>query len=128
MQDQITYNLFFNTTGTSNFTNDLTNIPTYAFVTAKDLFGADTSAVAAELRRSIPEYAAKIAAESNGASSVRAEKRRLSTRVDLIFNKNVPVGEMILQPTFAAFWQTLPLSSGSVHASISPIASSSTVC
>jgi hypothetical protein len=50
MQDQITYNLFVNTTGNSNFTNDLTNVPTYAFVTAEDLFGVETL-------RSLPSYA-----------------------------------------------------------------------
>lgn len=115
MQDQINYNLAFNITGNNNFTNDLTNIPTYAFVNAEDLFQNETLSMAAELRRSIPEYAAKIAAASNGATTVQAEKRRLNARVDLIFDKNVPIGELILNPTFAAFWQTLPLSTGSVH-------------
>ncbi|KAH0345039.1 alcohol oxidase, partial [Aureobasidium melanogenum] len=117
MQDQINYNLAFNITGNNNFTNDLTNIPTYAFVNAEDLFGNETLSMAAELRRSIPEYAAKIAAESNGATSVQAEKHRLNARVDLMFNKNVPIGELILNPTFVAFWQTLPFSTGSVHLS-----------
>ncbi|KAK6001670.1 hypothetical protein QM012_002160 [Aureobasidium pullulans] len=117
MQDQINYNLGFNITGNDNFTNDLTNIPTYAFVTAEDLFGNDTLSIENELRRSISQYAAKIAAESNGATTIHTEKRRLNARVDLIFDKNIPIGELILNPTFAAFWQTLPLSTGSVHLS-----------
>ncbi|THV87305.1 putative glucose oxidase, partial [Aureobasidium pullulans] len=115
MQDQINYNLAFNTSITNNFTYDLTNIPTYAFVTAYDLFGANTPSILASLRHSIPSYAAEIAARSNGATTPSAERARLNARVNLLSNPFVPIGELILQPTFAAFWQTLPFSSGEVH-------------
>ncbi|THY01880.1 putative glucose oxidase [Aureobasidium pullulans] len=115
MQDQINYNLAFNTSITNNFTYDLTNIPTYAFVTAHDLFGTNTSSILTSLRHSIPSYAAEIAARSNGATTPSAERARLNARVELLSNPFVPIGELILQPTFAAFWQTLPFSSGEVH-------------
>ncbi|KAG9668651.1 alcohol oxidase, partial [Aureobasidium melanogenum] len=117
LQDQIGSVLVFNVTGNNNSTDDLTNIPTYAFVTAADLFKNDTLSMAAELRRNIPEYAAKIAAESNGATTIHTEMQRLNARVDSIFDENVPIGELILNPTFVSFWQTLPLSIGSVHLS-----------
>lgn len=103
MQDHINYSLGFNITGNDNFTDDLTNIPTYAFLTAQDLFGAETQRMVADLRRNIPEHAAKIAAESNGATTMHTELQRLNARVDLISAKNVPIGELILNPTFAAF-------------------------
>ncbi|KAH0044100.1 alcohol oxidase, partial [Aureobasidium melanogenum] len=114
LQDQIGSVLVFNVTGNNNSTDDLTNKPTYAFVTAADLFKNDTLSMAAELRRNIPEYAAKIAAESNGATTIHTEMQRLNARVHSIFDENVPIGELILNPTFVSFWQTLPLSIGSL--------------
>ncbi|KAG9690807.1 alcohol oxidase, partial [Aureobasidium melanogenum] len=117
LQDQIGSFLVFNSTGNDNSTDDLTNIPTYAFINAQDLFGNNTMSIEAELRRSIPEYAAKIAAESNGATTTCTEMQRLSARVDLIFDKRVPIAELILNPSFVSFWQTLPFSIGSVHLS-----------
>lgn len=46
---------------------------------------------------------------------MHTELQRFNARVDLISEKNVAVGELILNPSFAAFWQILPLSTGSVH-------------
>lgn len=115
LQDQIGSFLVFNSTGNDNTTDDLTNIPTYAYINAQDLFGNNTMSIEADLRRNIPEYAAKIAAASNGATNTHTEMQRLNARVDLIFDKNVPIAELILNPSFVSFWQTLPFSIGSVH-------------
>lgn len=117
MYDQLDGVFVYNTTGNNNATDTLTNIPTYAFVTAADIFGKNLPAVAAKLWRNIPAYARILSTASNGALSVAVEEKLLRIRADLIFNQNVPIGEMIFEPNFASFWPTLPLSSGSVHAS-----------
>ncbi|KAF1353218.1 hypothetical protein BDV97DRAFT_346068 [Delphinella strobiligena] len=117
MYDQIDSVFVYDTTGNSNATDTITNTPTIGIVTAADIFGKNLSAVAADLRSNIPAYARILAAASNNASSVAAEEYLLKLRADLIFDQNVPIGEILLEPLFSAYWLTLPLSSGSVHAS-----------
>lgn len=120
MYDQIDSVFVYDTTGNSNATDTITNTPTIGIVTAADIFGKNLSAVAADLRSNIPAYARILAAASNNASSVAAEEYLLKLRADLIFDQNVPIGEILLEPLFSAYWLTLPLSSGSVHASTLP--------
>ena len=115
VQDQFVLNMYYATTGDSNVTDTLVNIPTYAFVTAADIFGTSVSAIAADVRSHIPKYAKILAAASNGATTAAAEEQILNARINLIFDSSVPIGELILEPNFASSWQTLPLSSGSVH-------------
>lgn len=114
-QDQIRSILIFNATGNNDITDDLTNKPTYAFVNSQKLFGNDTMSIQAELRRSIPNHAAKIAVESHGTTTTHTEMQHLSARMKLIYNKNVPIAELVLNPSFVSLWLTLPFSIGSVH-------------
>ncbi|GAB7362883.1 hypothetical protein MBLNU230_g3185t1 [Neophaeotheca triangularis] len=93
--------------------------PFAAFLTAHDLFGPNTSAVATHLRSQLPAYAAQIAAQNPAAPSPETIHAQLSIQADLIFNHSVPVAEILLAPSQAALaaplWGMLPFSRGSVH-------------
>lgn len=116
-QDQYVATFVYNNTITQNASDALTNIPTYAYVTASDIFGANISTVAATTRAKIPEYARLNVKSQGGGVDVAAEEELMKLRTDLIFDGGAPVGELLLEPMFAGFLLTLPLSSGSVHVS-----------
>ena len=94
--------------------------PTQGYLSATDLFGAQLPEVAARVRAEIPNYAITLAETSNGASTPEIEEKLLKIRTDLIFDIQAPVGAITLTPNFAAFQLTLPLSTGSVHVSLTP--------
>lgn len=64
---------------------------------ATDLFGTNTSAVAAELLASLPEHAASIAAINNGAASADAIEPILKIQYDSIFESRISTTEMLSQ-------------------------------
>lgn len=95
--------------------------PFVTYPTAMDLFGSNTSNVAAYVGDQISAYAATIAAKSSNATSADVVQKQLALQVDLIFNKSIPVAEIITVPSetqlLAAFWLLLPFSRGSTHIS-----------
>ncbi|KAF2164106.1 GMC oxidoreductase [Zasmidium cellare ATCC 36951] len=95
--------------------------PYVTYPTASDLFGANTSNVARHVSDQIPAYAATIASKSNNATTADVVQKQLRIQVDLIFNKSIPVGEILTVPSetqiLAAFWLLLPFSRGSTHIS-----------
>lgn len=88
---------------------------------ATDLFGTNTSAVAAELLASLPEYAASIAANNNGAASADAIESILKIQYKSIFESQISTTEMLAQLYFTGtdvehqWWTTTPFSQGNVH-------------
>lgn len=116
MQDQFTEVLYFNTTIATPLDTEIPQMPYKAVLTMRDLFSSERlSEIASYTRSQIPAYASLIVA-NGGGTSVAVEEALLKIRTDLIFNQNAPVGELILYPLIAAFYNTLPLSSGSIHA------------
>lgn len=101
-----------------NLVREYNESPLYATVTAADLFGADLDNVAAQVRRDIPSYARLLSQASGGAISVQAQERILHLRADLIFEKGVAIGQILIQSFGATAWGTLPFSTGSVHVSL----------
>ncbi|KAI0866784.1 GMC oxidoreductase [Xylaria cubensis] len=92
--------------------------PYATFSTAQDLFGDKTSAMKASTSAQIPDWAKKVVAASNGGIEEANVEKLLRTQHDLIFNKNVTIGESL--STFSgvlvsAMWLLLPFSWGSVH-------------
>ncbi|KAI0191143.1 glucose oxidase [Xylaria flabelliformis] len=92
--------------------------PYATFSTAQDLFGDKTSAMKASTSAQIPNWAKKVVAASNGGIEEANVEKLLRTQHDLIFNKNVTIGESL--STFSgvlvsAMWLLLPFSWGSVH-------------
>jgi hypothetical protein len=90
-----------------------------ASLTAADVFGHELDTVADQLYRDIPSYARTLSAASDGAISVDAQEQILRLRADLFFQKRVPIGTLAFANYGGSCWVTLPLSTGSVHVSIS---------
>jgi choline dehydrogenase-like flavoprotein len=111
----VTYSSTTNWTGYATFVT---------YLTASDLFGADLTAIAEEVRANISAYATTIVADyAAGVTSLDIQEELLKHQVDLIFcpNSTVPLAEILWIPyetvIVAQFWNLLPLSRGSVHAS-----------
>lgn len=98
-----------------NLVREYNESPLYATVTAADLFGDDFDNVAAQLRRDIPSYARLLSQASGGAISLQAQERILHLRADLILEKGVAIGQILIQSFGATAWGTLPFSTGTVH-------------
>ena len=94
--------------------------PYATFATAADLFGANTSAVAASTQAKLSVWAKQVvAAAGNGALNHANVEKLFKIQHDLIFQRNVTVGETISRFApgylFSAYWLLLPFSWGSVH-------------
>ncbi|KAF2816873.1 putative glucose oxidase [Mytilinidion resinicola] len=99
-----------------------TGYPPYvSHATAADLFGSSTSTIEANLRCSIPSYAAAVASNSNHALNASALETIFSLQADVIFHTSTPLAEILSVPIAGApelatpFWSLLPFSRGSVH-------------
>ncbi|KAI0455677.1 GMC oxidoreductase [Xylaria acuta] len=93
--------------------------PYATFPTAQDMFGDETSAINASTAAQIPDWAKKVAAASNGAVKAANVEKLLRIQHDLIFKKNVTIGESLTSISqgylVSAMWLLLPFSWGSVH-------------
>lgn len=94
-------------------------IPFAVMPKARDVWGNETSAIAAATRAKLAEWAKLVSAGTQGAVSAEAVERRFRVQHDLIFSKNSTVAELF--PTslgssiLAQFWTSLPFSWGSIH-------------
>ncbi|KAK1240545.1 hypothetical protein MKX07_004573 [Trichoderma sp. CBMAI-0711] len=95
--------------------------PYATFVNATSLFGDGVEALAASTKKSLPNWAQQIAAQTNGFISARAIEHRLQVQHDLIFKRGVTIAEILSSASgttaISAYWDTLPFSRGSVHLS-----------
>ncbi|KAH8668551.1 GMC oxidoreductase [Xylariales sp. PMI_506] len=102
--------------------------PYAEFATAEDVFGDETSALAASTEASLAAWADQVAAANNNATNATALAKIFAIQHDLIFNKNVTVGELLTSTTVGipigddlngwvvnTGWPLLPFSRGSVH-------------
>ena len=92
----------------------------HTFVSMKDLFGSNVTAVEKSTYVSIPKWAKQIVTASGpGALNLNAIKKLLYIQHDLLFNHNVTAAEVITVVAtgiFASnFWILMPFSRGSVH-------------
>jgi choline dehydrogenase len=108
------------TIGYSSSSNYTGHTPFVTFPTVQDVFGPNTSAIAASTSADLSQWAQTISASINGAISPEALETRFRVQHDLIFKKNITVAE-ILTATFggstvgSAVWLLSPFSWGSVH-------------
>lgn len=93
--------------------------PYATFMTAHDIFGSNMSAAATQTKALLHQWAAQIASRENNGVDVKAIEKVLAIQHDLIFNKNVTIGEVITSAhgsnLISVFWALLPFSRGSVH-------------
>ncbi|KAF2678706.1 GMC oxidoreductase [Lentithecium fluviatile CBS 122367] len=94
-------------------------IPYATLPTAQDVFGNKTASLAASTSAKLAEWAKALSDLSDGAISPSAIEKRFRIQHDLIFKKNVTVGELFPTNTgtgiLAQFWTSMPFSWGSVH-------------
>ncbi|XXH04816.1 hypothetical protein Hte_011238 [Hypoxylon texense] len=114
LQDQpntvLGYSSTLNTTGTA---------PYATFATAQDLFGDQTSAIAATTASKLSEWASKVSGANGGAIDTSIMEKIFRLQHDLIFKNNVTIAETLTTVSgnvlVSAFWLLLPFSRGSVH-------------
>lgn len=94
----------------------------HSFVTAKDLFGDNFPAVEESTRASIPKWAQlAVEASSNSDLNTTAVEHLLTTQHDLLFNKDVPLAELLQagiegsEVKGSQTWMLFAFSRGSVH-------------
>ncbi|KAI4592934.1 hypothetical protein KJ359_010186 [Pestalotiopsis sp. 9143b] len=106
---------FPNTTGTVG--------PFGLFVNAQDIFGDETTDIAATTRGNLSTWAAQISAANGGIIDAAALLQVFQVQHDLIFEQNVTIGEILSnfaeEPGLGYIanvgWPLLPFSRGSVH-------------
>ncbi|KAI1265229.1 GMC oxidoreductase [Xylariaceae sp. FL1019] len=93
--------------------------PYSTFPTVYDMFGSATSDLASSTSSQLADWAKQVEEASSGGVKAENIEKLFATQHDLIFNKNVTIGETIsaITPGYlvSAFWLLLPFSWGSVH-------------
>ncbi|KAI1331065.1 GMC oxidoreductase [Xylariaceae sp. FL0255] len=118
LQDQPNAAIAYTPSSSINLTG---SAPYATFATAADLFGASNiSALAASTRSQLSTWAKQVvAAAGNSALELSNVEKLFEIQHDLIFEKNVTIGEAIqvIAPGlfYSAYWLLLPFSWGSVH-------------
>lgn len=98
----------------------MTGYATYAtFGNAEDLFGSEKEAISNDVDSKLSTYAEHAASGSRGGLNASALEYIFRIQHDLIFNKNVTIGETITASysgyLLTAWWCLLPFSRGRVH-------------
>lgn len=97
----------------------IASIKSVAYPSVTDLFGNRTSAVAASVQNQLAQYAEAASNQSQGTMKASDLQRLFQIQYDLIFQKEVPVAEIIYSNTGntlgAGYWGLLPFARGSVH-------------
>ena len=95
--------------------------PYAVFATAEELFGERFGTVAEQTKRSLPEYARKVAEASAGGLRAESVLKLFEIQHSLMFEENNTVAEIfssaLAKTPLSAFWGILPFSRGSVHLS-----------
>lgn len=114
LQDQT--NNGFDGTATKAFSGTPVNV---AYPNVQQIFGNKTATVAADVKKSLAKYAQEASEYSNGVISVEALTKFFDIQYDLIFKDKVPLAEVLVYPTDAAFsaefWSLLPFARGNIH-------------
>lgn len=114
LQDQT--NNGFDGTATKAFSGTPVNV---AYPNVQQIFGNKTATVAADVKKSLAKYAQEASEYSNGVISVEALTKFFDIQYDLIFKDKVPLAEILVYPTDAAFsaefWSLLPFARGNIH-------------
>ncbi|KAL4806565.1 hypothetical protein BDV18DRAFT_159737 [Aspergillus unguis] len=96
-------------------------VPYVTYLSASDIFGAETNSVAEGMKSQLKCWAEKVAADgsTNGAISAQAVEQLYKAQHDLIFKQDVPFVEILTtgigSNVGSAFFILLPFSRGSVH-------------
>ncbi|KAL7957965.1 hypothetical protein V8C34DRAFT_284383 [Trichoderma compactum] len=93
--------------------------PYATFVNATSLFGDGLRIISDMTKLLLPHWALQIYKQTRRALKAEAVEEILRVQYDLIFEKDVTIGEILSTAsgtgTFSAYWCTLPFSRGSVH-------------
>lgn len=99
-----------------------TQIPDFiAYPTVSQLFPNVSTQVGSRLYKQLPDYAAKVASANNNVTKASDLERFFKIQWDLIFKSNIPVAEVLIEPSGNIFdteyWSLIPFSRGNIHIS-----------
>ncbi|PWY96131.1 alcohol oxidase [Aspergillus sclerotioniger CBS 115572] len=85
-----------------------------------DVYGNETSTVAASVRSQLQQWANETAKVSSGTMSAEVLEAMFKVQYDLIFNSQIPIAEILYYPggtdsLSAQYWALLPFARGNVH-------------
>lgn len=86
-----------------------------------DVFGNETSSIAASLRSNLQKYARQTASANGHIMKAEDLLPLFELQYDLIFNKKTPIAEILFRPgetgasISSEFWSLLPFARGNVH-------------
>ncbi|KAL1870108.1 hypothetical protein Plec18167_007626 [Paecilomyces lecythidis] len=90
-----------------------------SYPSAPELFGNSTTAVANNVLRKLPAYAAQVAKANGNVTKASDLERFFKVQWDLIFKSHIPVAEILVEPSGYVYdmeyWASVPFSRGSVH-------------
>lgn len=113
--------------GTAQTRFPIAGTKSLSYLSVTDLFGDNTSMVAASVRKQLDQYASAAAKQSQGAMSASDLERLFQIQYDLIFKQGMPIAEIMTSAStagtlLAGYWGLLPFARGSVHiASANPL-------
>jgi choline dehydrogenase-like flavoprotein len=117
LQDQMNNGLGFKNNETFKGQSDYVAYPSYADVVGEEQFNVS----AANIKASIPSYAATVAAASNNVTKASDLEAMFNLQWSLIFESRVPIAEILITPSSKSFsvqyWALLPFSRGNIHIS-----------
>lgn len=122
-------NLQDQTTGSAAFDANLTALdPTgsagfVGYFSAPDIFGSNFSALSAEVKSQLAEYAATTVKATGGVISTKVTESLFELHHSLIFDSHLPISEILISPSESSvsisYWGLLPFSRGRIHISSS---------
>ncbi|KAJ9273896.1 CAZyme family AA3 [Paecilomyces variotii] len=114
LQDQINNGLKYQSKTNYSRQTDYVSYPS-----APELFGNSTTAVANDVLRKLPAYAAQVAKANGNVTKASDLERFFKVQWDLIFKSHIPVAEVLVEPSGfiydTEYWASVPFSRGSVH-------------
>lgn len=116
LQDQV--NAHFEA---STHSKNMTGSSTVTYPNVYDVFGNETSSIAASLRSNLQKYAHQTASANGHIMKAEDLLPLFELQYDLIFNKKTPIAEILFRPgetgasISSEFWSLLPFARGNVH-------------
>ncbi|RAK95972.1 GMC family oxidoreductase [Aspergillus ibericus CBS 121593] len=116
LQDQTNTGMYAATTP------GLTGPKVVIYPNVTDVYGNETSTVAASVRKQLKQWAKETAEVSGGTMSAQVLEALFQQQYDLIFKSQIPIAEILYYPggtdsLSAQYWALLPFARGNIHIS-----------
>lgn len=90
-----------------------------AYPSAPELFGNSSTSIGSTVLSKLPDYAAQVAAANGNVTKASDLESFFKIQWDFIFQDNMPVAEILVEPSGyvydTEYWASVPFSRGSIH-------------